>query len=191
MTTGASLPRAQLDDHIPALLDAFERRLRVAMSREVPALEEEDKEDASAHGLQRWQQGYDLREVTREWGKLLLCLVDELENYALSRPAVDPGVMVTARRVWMELCIEGAGESVTKYFELQQIEAKGHVSDLARALEQLRELERGRAELWRQAVHDLRGNVGVVMNVTAGLASQGVPISSGDRFLGVLQRNVA
>ena len=30
MTTGASLPRAQLDDHIPALLDTFERRLRLA-----------------------------------------------------------------------------------------------------------------------------------------------------------------
>ena len=67
----------------------------------------------------------------------------------------------------------------------------GHVSDLARALEQLRELERGRSELWRQAVHDLRGNVGVVMNVTAGLASQGVPTPSGDKFLRLLQRNVA
>src|SRR4030095_13954251 len=72
MTTGASLPRAQLDDHIPAILDAFVRRLRVLTVKDAAALKEEDKGDASAHGLQRWQQGYDLREVTREWGKLQL-----------------------------------------------------------------------------------------------------------------------
>jgi len=191
MTTGASLPRAQLDDHIPALLDALERRLRVLTDEETAASKEEDKEDASAHGLQRWQQGYDLREVTREWGKLQLCLADELESYASSHPDVDASVMLTARRVWAELCTDGASESVAKYFQLQQIEAKGHVSDLAHALEQLRELERNREELWRQAVHDLRGNVGVVMQVTAGLASQGVPLPSGDNFLRMLQRNVS
>jgi len=191
MTTGASLPRAQLDDHIPALLDAFERRLRALTEKEAAALKEEDKGDASAHGLQRWQQGYDLREVTREWGKLQLCLAAELESYTLSHPEVDSSVMPIARRTWTELCTEGASESVAKYFQLQQIEAKGHVSDLAQALEQLHELERGRAELLRQAVHDLRGNVGVVMTVTAGLASQGVSIPSGDKFLRILQRNVS
>jgi signal transduction histidine kinase len=191
MTTGASLPRAQLDDHIPAILDAFVRRLRVLTVKDAAALKEEDKGDASAHGLQRWQKGYDLREVTREWGKLQLCLADELESYASSHPGIEPSVVNTARRVCTELCTEGASESVAKYFQLQQIEAKGHVSDLAQALEQLQELERGRAELWRQAVHDLRGNLGVVMNVTAGLASQGVPIHSDDKFLRILQRNVS
>jgi signal transduction histidine kinase len=191
MNTGASLPRAQLDDHIPALLDAFERRLRLQTIKETAAFKEEGKGDASAHGLQRWQQGYDLREVTREWGRLQLCLADELETYSSSNAEVDPGVMCIARRVWAELCTEGASESVAKYFQLQQIEAKGHVHDLARALEQLRELERSRAELWRQAVHDLRGNVGVVMNVTAGLALQSAAIPLRDKFLPILQKNVS
>jgi len=190
MMTGASLPRAQLDDHIPALLDAFERRLHILTVRDAAASKEEEKGDASAHGLQRWQQGYDLREVTREWGKLQLCVADELESYAASHPEVDPGVMQTARRVWSELCTEGASESVSKYFQLQQVEAQGHVNDLAQALEQLRQLERGRAELWRQAVHDLRGNVGVVMNVTTGLTTEGVPAISRERFLRLLHRNV-
>src|SRR6185295_2909441 len=99
MTTGASLPRAQLDDHIPALLDSFERRLRVLTVKEADALKEENKGDASAHGLQRWQQGYDLKEVTREWGKLQLCLADELESYASNRPEVHPDVLSTARRL--------------------------------------------------------------------------------------------
>jgi K+-sensing histidine kinase KdpD len=60
-----------------------------------------------------------------------------------------------------------------------------------KALEQVRELERTRAELWRQAAHDLRGNVGVVMNAAAGLASQGAALASGDKFLRILQRNVS
>ena len=164
LNTGASLPRAQLDDHIPALLDAFGRRLRLLTVKETAAFKEEEKGDASAHGLQRWQQGYDLREVTREWGRLQLCLADELEAYASSHAEIDPRVMPIAGRVWTDLCTEGASESVAKYFQLQQIEAKGHVRDLAQALEQLRDVERNRAELWRQAAHDLRDNVGVVMN---------------------------
>ena len=191
MNTGASLPRAQMDDHIPALLDTFGNRLRLLTVNETAASKEEGKADASAHGLQRWQQGYDLREVTREWGQLQLCVADELERYSSSHSGVDPRVMSIARRAWAELCTEGASESVAKYFQLQQMDATGHVRDLAQALEQLRELERSRAELWRQAAHDLRGNVGVVMNVTAGLALQGVAIPSRDRFLGILQRNVS
>jgi len=190
MTTGASLPRAQLDDHIPALLDAFGSRLRVLTINETAPLKEESKGEASAHGLQRWQQGYDLREVTREWGRLQLCLAEELETYSSSHAGVDPRVMKIARGAWAELCTEGASESVAKYFQLQQIEAKGHVNDLTQALDQLRELERSRAELWRQAVHDLRGNVGVVMNVAAGLASPGVAVGARDKFLGLLQKNV-
>src|SRR5436190_20789604 len=87
MTTGASLPRAQLDDHIPALLDAFARRLQLK-DEEVVAFKEDENGDASAHGLQRWQQGYDLREVTREWGKLQLCVADELDAYASSHPQI-------------------------------------------------------------------------------------------------------
>ncbi len=191
MNTGASLPRAQLDDHIPALLDAYGRRLRLLTVGETVAGKEEDKGDASAHGLQRWQQGYDLREVTREWARLQLCMADELEGYSSSHPQVDPRVMATARRAWAELCTESVSESVAKYFQLQQIEAKGHVADLAKAMEQLRELERSRAELWRQAAHDLRGNVGVVMNVTAGLALPSAPTPSRDKFLRLLQTNVS
>ena len=191
MTTGASLPRAQLNDHIPGLLDTFEKRLRMVTAQAPVPDKAAAKGDGSAHGLQRWQQGYDVREVTREWGRLQLCMADELDRYASTHPEVEPRVMTTARRMWVELCTDGTSESVAKYFELQQVEAKGQVRDLSRALEQLRELELSRAEQWRQAAHDLRGNVGVVMNATAGLAMPGGAMSSREKFLGILQKNVA
>ena len=191
MNTGAALPRAQLNDHIPGLLDTFEKTLRLGRAAEVVPLKKDVEGDASAHGLQRWQQGYDVREVTREWGRLQLCLADELERYATSRPGVDSGAMTTARRVWAELCTQGASDSVAKYFQLQQIEATGQVRDLSRALGQLRDLELNRAEQWRQAAHDLRGNVGTVMTATAGLAMPNAAAAAREKFLGILQRNVA
>src|SRR5262249_40580617 len=81
LTAPSSLPRTQFEDHVPELLEAFERKLHAWPRPEGGASEEHRKEKAAGHGLQRWQQGYHLREVTREWGHLQLCLVDELERY--------------------------------------------------------------------------------------------------------------
>lgn len=58
LATAGSLPRRQFHDHIPDLLDAFERRLRAAPARESAVAKEARDENAAAHGLQRWQQGY-------------------------------------------------------------------------------------------------------------------------------------
>lgn len=191
LTTGASLPRSQLNDHIPDLLEAFGRKLCAVTASESTSVSQEHKEDAASHGLQRWQQGYDLREVTREWGRLQLCLVDELEAYAVANPQMEALAMATARRAWTEMCADGVSESTARYFHLQQVEATGNVRDLDEALKQLRDLERQRAELWREAVHDLRGNLGVVVNATAGLSQQNVSGHLRDNIVRTLHRNVS
>jgi signal transduction histidine kinase len=189
LTTASSLPRTQFYDHIPDMLDGFARKLH--RGEETSSSREEQKEDAAAHGLQRWQQGYHLREVTREWGRLQMCLVDELERYAFAHSDLEPAVMCIAWRALAELCSEGVRESTAQYFHLQQLEAIGHVRDLEQALEQVRELERQRAELWQQAAHDLRGNLGVVANVTAGLSRDGVPEPTRTSFLRLLKKNMS
>ena len=96
-----------------------------------------------------------------------------------------------ARRAWAEVCTEGVSESTAKYFHLQQIEAMGNVRDLEKALQQVDALERQRAELWREAAHDLRGNLGVVVTAAAGLGMQGVSQPLREDFLRVLSKNVA
>jgi signal transduction histidine kinase len=118
-------------------------------------------------------------------------LVDELEAYSLAHPTLDAGVMPVARRALAELCSEGVSASAAQYFHLQQIEAGGHVQDLKQALDELRELERRRAELWREAAHDLRGNLGVVATATTGLALSDVPEPTRDNLLKLLQRSVS
>lgn len=191
LTTGASLPRSQLNDHLPDLLDAFGRKLCAVTGRESISVTKEHKAGAAAHGLQRWQQGYDLREVTREWGRLQLCMVDELEAYAVANPEVEIAVMSTARRAWAEMSADGVSESTARYFQLQQAEAMGNFRDLDEALKQLRELESQRAELWRQAAHDLRGNLSVVVNATAGLNQQSDSGQLRDNMVRILNRNVS
>ena len=190
LNTGDSLPKWQLYDHIPALLWTFERELRRLSGTPGEELPDVGQESAAAHGLQRWQQGYDLPEVTRELGRLNESVVEELEEYARTHQQLEHDVMATARRLWAALCSTCIEQSSAQYFRLQQMEAAGHVRDLERALDEIRQLEQQRAELWREAAHDLRGNLGVVANATAGLSMQGLQETQRETVLRMLRRNV-
>jgi signal transduction histidine kinase len=191
LTSASSLPRTQFNDHIPELLDAFEHKLRALPRPESPTAEEQQKEKAAGHGLQRWQQGYQLREVTREWGHLHLCLVDQVEAYSSAHPGTAPEAMAIARRALAEFCNDGVSESTLRYFQLQQTEAVGHVRDLDQTLKEAQQLESKRAELLRQAAHDLRGNLGTVKNVTSVLSLDGIAEAKREEFLGMLKRSVS
>ena len=76
LTTIAALTREQFNDHIPEVLDAYEQRLRAGLDRQAES--EADKanlrESEAKHGLHRWQQGYRLGELTREWNHFLIFL---------------------------------------------------------------------------------------------------------------------
>ncbi|MGQ0811491.1 MAG: sensor histidine kinase [Nitrospiraceae bacterium] len=190
LTTASSLSRAQFYDHIPEVLDAFERKLSARHRAENVQAEEEQKESAAEHGLHRWQQGYNQREAMREWGHLQLCLLDELDDYALAHHDLEEGVMRGARRALAQLCGEGVSESAARYAHLQQAEAVGRVRDLERALVQLNDLDRQRAEAWREVAHDLRGRVGIVQNVSEVLNREDVPEWMRVRSLTILQKGV-
>ncbi len=188
LTDGDSLPRADLYDHIPALLKAFERSLRHAAGQ--VAVAADPSTPAAAHGLERWQQGYDLREVTRELGALSKCVVLQLDRYANPEQRLSADAMSHARELWATLCGTAIEESVAQYFALQQQEATGHLKDLEQALEEVRALEKQRADQWQQAAHDLRGNLGVVAHVAVGLTRHGTQDASGQEFVRILMRNV-
>ena len=98
LTTGDALPLPQLHDHIPNLLDAYARALESGPGLERAAARDDQLEDAAAHGLQRWHQGYNLGEVARELGRLHLCLVDELEGFERAHPDIAEEVRFIARR---------------------------------------------------------------------------------------------
>jgi signal transduction histidine kinase len=55
----------------------------------------------------------------------------------------------------------------------------------------MRAMERQSAELWREAAHDLRGNLGVVVNATAGLNLTAGSGQVREDFLRILNQNVS
>lgn len=187
LATASSLSRAQFHDHIPAVLDTFEARLRAAAHPDDAKAEDE----AAAHGRQRWQQGYHLRELAREWGHLHLVVLDEIERYAADQPAVEPAAMVTARRALAVLCADGVSESSAAYYDLRKAEAAGNARDLEQALAEVQDAERRAGEVWREVAHDLRGNLGVVRNATFVLGQDGLPESARANSTALLQRSVA
>ncbi len=191
LTTGDALPRAALVDHLPSWIETFAAALAAAPGATAAGRAEvEETKNAEAHGLQRWQQGYDLQEVTREWGALHRCLVQELERYAAATPDASPQVLSDARSTLASYLSEATSESAATYFRLERLEAAGSVRDLEEALGEVRKLERRRAELWQQAAHDLRGNLGVVSNVAHGLTFDGLPAERRQDFLALLRNNV-
>jgi signal transduction histidine kinase len=196
-----ALSRVEINDHIPHLLLAFEQALSAAgderseaagCHHELAAITDQapDTPDAAAHGLRRWQQGYDVVELSVELGRLNECVMAELERYAAAHPALEPAVMAEARRLWASAFTGAIRESTTQYQRLHQLEAAGHIEELETALEDLLELEQVRGRLWQQAAHDLRGNVAVVANATAGLALSPLRADVQQRFLRMLQHNV-
>ena len=184
----SNLSRGQFNDHIPAVLDALEERLR--RGGELDGARQAEQASAAEHGLHRWQQGYDQRQTMREWMHLQVCLLRELERYQASRPGLDAGVMGVAHCALARHCGDGAIESAARYLRLQQADAAARLRDLEQALLQLQQMERERAEGWRQAAHDLRGTVGIISNTSA-LLNRNLAEPLRARFAEVLHRGVA
>ena len=188
-----SLSRAQFNDHIPAVLDCLAQTIQAWPDKPDSEAERFETGKVFDHGMQRWQQGYQLSELIREWGYLQICVAAELERYAAAHPDLDPNVMPTVRMAWAKLCADGVTGSATQYGRLQQTESAGHVNDLEIALSSLHAMERSRAEAWRTAAHDLRGSVTVVtgaaslLNVTGAEMPEPIRVEVAD----MLSKSVA
>jgi signal transduction histidine kinase len=191
LTSASALSRAQFFDHIPEVLDAFERTLRARYREERAEAAEDQREGAAGHGMHRWQQGYRQREAMREWRHLHLCLVDELEAFSVAHPETVTEAMAAARRALAQLCSDGVCESADQYQLLQRSEAAGRVRDLMQALDALETLEARRAESVRRAALDLRGSLDAVEYATVALDGQTADDDARAHSLATLQHGVA
>jgi signal transduction histidine kinase len=186
LTTTLSLSVTHFRDLIPKVLESFEQRLRTTGFDEA-ALASEEHDRVIEHGVHRWEQGFSLHELVREWQHLQLTVQEELERCT----DFEPAAMAAARRLWTQVCGEGVAESVAQYARLQQVEAEGHLFDLQQALGKLQELDRRRAESWHEAAHDLRGNVGLVTTTTSILADPKAPEPLRAKAFAILQSSVS
>lgn len=159
--TARALTRNQFNDHIPEVLDGFELKLRGRPGGKKGAAkaDREQKDEQVKHGLHRWQQGYRLQELMKEWGLLQLCVFEELEAFNASQADFPPAVLAEVHRQMISLVNSAISESAAQYEQLQQAEAASHVGGLQVALDRVETIERGRSMLIHQAVHDISSNV--------------------------------
>ena len=95
-----------------------------------------------------------------------------------------------ARRQLTILCIDGLSESAERYEAMERAEAQNRLSELESALASYENIERQRADAWREAAHDLRGNLGVVKTATALLNNGGTTDFARTKSLSILHRGV-
>ena len=190
-TTVDSLTRTQFNDHIPAFLDGLQRKLRSRPGSVNAAVADGvlGREEVQ-HGLQRWQQGYTLLELMREWGHLHLCLFDEIQHFAAETPDLTPEALAAAHRELAVLINEGVAESANQYAGMIRAEAAGRAHDLEQALGTVKDMERHRSALIHQAVHDLRGNVQTVTSAAEVLRSAKIADNDRLEFAMLLQQGV-
>ncbi|MBV9868824.1 MAG: sensor histidine kinase [Abitibacteriaceae bacterium] len=193
LSTASQLTRSQFLDGIPTWLMAFNARL-CALDTSAGHSDDEEveqvREEGREHGSHRWEQGYDLREVTREWGHLHYCLIEEMELYRRAHPEGDPELLHLARQALAEAINDSINESVTQYNERQEAEATSHLHDLERALSDMSELERLRGEALRTASHDLRGSLTVAVGASQLLDEAKDPAMRA-QIVGMVQRSIS
>lgn len=187
LQTPSRISVLHFEDIAPQILDNFEQRLRTADDQPKRNSEEESSLE---HGAHRWQEGYSLREMVREWGHFQACVLEEIEQFGQTGDGLRPDVLPFARKLWLKVCTEGISSSVEEFDRLQRAEAEGVFQDLHQAIMDLESLDRQRAALWHEAAHDLRGNVGLVTTTTSLLTEAGVPDGLGGRALTLLQASV-
>jgi signal transduction histidine kinase len=190
-TTVRALTRGQFNDHIPQVLDAFEQKLRVRPGSAAGKVADSvTKREEVKHGLHRWQQGYRLQELMHEWGHLQLCVFQVVETFAAAHPEFERESLTEANHQMITLVNDAISESAAQFERMQQAEAAGRLSDLEGALASINEIERRRAALIHEAVHDLNGNVLGVSLAAKVLATPNIAASDREGFAKLLEKGV-
>src|SRR5205807_8773842 len=104
----ARLPRAEIDDHIPVLLDRLAERLRGRPADPGGA--------ARQHGGHRWRNGYDIAEVVAELSHLRVTLNRATAQFARARDW-DLARFEAALEAVNDVLDEATAESVRQFQE--------------------------------------------------------------------------
>lgn len=124
------MTRAEFQDHIPSVLNVLHLELR---GRE-PSTDDLAEKSASQHGAHRWQQGFDVLQVIKDWGELHQALLEEIDEFINEQgPSVHPA-MRHARGVVVNVINEGVYRSVGEYQRLQRLVAEARARGIERVL---------------------------------------------------------
>ncbi|MBW3636078.1 MAG: sensor histidine kinase [Armatimonadetes bacterium] len=182
----SSMTRSQFHDHIPHILEIFGQELCAPSTPQNEVSQDARQTDlAEQHSQHRWQQGYNLRSLVREWGHLNCCMVEWFDARSAPAPA-----LAQARMLWAELVNHQLSVGAVEHESLLKVEAGARLQNLQNALETVRQMEEARAEMLRQVSHDLRGGLSVVTTASSLLGSEVIDEDAREQVMAILQSGV-
>jgi signal transduction histidine kinase len=143
-----AISRDNFYDHIPDFLGRMYNRLRNP--------QESVKEMAAKHGKQRWYQGIDIGETTREWTKLHHVLIDYVDS-SRGELSLHTTVRDKGRKIITGLIYEGITVSIEEYNYLQRRETEAQIRDLESTLRRQVKEQLDDDQRIQQTSHDLHG----------------------------------
>jgi signal transduction histidine kinase len=189
LTSNKRLGHRAIEDHIPQALESFERHLGAEHALGELEAGIAERTVAIRHAEQRWRYGYEPREMLREWAHLYNALLQEMRDFSASHHLNGSDLWIAVSALG-DFIMEGVCEGGARYADFQKADAAARVRALRESLDELQALEDERANLLRQAAHDLRGSTAVVANISALLEKQPVDGPERQRFYGLLQRRI-
>jgi signal transduction histidine kinase len=179
----SAFSREEFNDHAPAVLNILDQRLR--------KLEDESSviEQASEHGLHRWQRGYSLTELLAELEHLYWVVLDEVTAYQQTHHPLSAENLSEVYRQVFKISTETTRGSVLYYDELRQTNAAEQANQMQQALDSLQQLGKQQGEHLRNTAHDLRSIFGILMGAASMLK---LPATKKERevYVEMLNRNL-
>lgn len=155
------MTRAEFQDHIPAVLNVLHLELRQRAGDTDDLVDE----SASQHGAHRWQQGFDVLQVIKDWGELHQALLEQIETFAAEQGSAVNAAMRRARGILVHVINEGVYRSVAEYQRLQRLVAEARAHGIERLLTPSRPSES--AQGWTSLSHQLSGGLERITSAAA------------------------
>ena len=167
------LSKRQFRDHVPKILDLFEKSLEnrgkadgCGEAHKKAATKERELE---CHGLSRWEQGFEIAEVVIDWNHLRNSVGSALHQALEAHPEWGFDAFRAAWGIMLKLMDEGVNRSVARFDTLRQSEARGRYLELQESVAALEAIVEQQSVRYREIVHDLKGNLGVLCGVAKSL----------------------
>lgn len=138
-------------DHMPLFLDNLIQDFR--------GMDAGEKKAAEKHGEERWENGLNLPQVTKEWSVLHSVIIEELtpcmtDDYAMDKNSLEEIQKIVAKNIH-----RGIRESVNAYFRLENQKAEAQMDDLVEVFQKREEKVKSHKNGLRQTSHDIKGNL--------------------------------
>ncbi|MGV3559592.1 sensor histidine kinase [Larkinella arboricola] len=180
----AILGREEFNNLIPLMLDIIEQHL----------LQQPPKDDlmatALSHGLHRWQKANGLADLIREFNHLAAMIEQEVLLFGQLYPQQDAKWALQAQAQINTLLRTAVLGSISKYDELQRLEASSRAASLQHALEQMNALSRQRGDVLRTSSHDLRGGLGIIRSAAQLINLETISDQERQQYQEMLNRNL-